>query len=582
MSGDFDAILRDAAAALGGMPGVAAIKDHPVLADMAAVVALSHCRIELAHAPNSAKPIPLAKPDVSHTAAGRALLSAAAALTAIRFHGGNDVPTIKGELGLDRAAAVTAAMLANGATGEDAMELFETVGRALSEIETKIDAECGNFVSFILKRDLGLTGRIGTHRVNAVCNWALCHHLDGHEGRDDAILRRLQALGAYGAIYSILMTPDITRAIDEGRELAPLLIAHLGIDRERLSKINGIVDRQAALAAWQDQSATIGPMVLHAVPAHRWAKELRSNAWARHDALLEPSFIHDAARRDALTSFARDVIQPLAADRAAKLGVDAHPEARRFIASLRINPARPMAERTAWIKAAGSAVLGGRGAKAYGEAAEKWHRRVASISALRLEYAAPSPGWPALCKPWTSSDGRATITAITTAEGLVEEGNRMKHCVGGYYSNCRTGHTHIFSYAVDGRPTATLELLVRAATGRLSVRRGQFEGLHRATPDETAMEHVQEMLAQIQSGRHKVDVALHAKFAEERAREYEYDNGSILPFEFVRKAWPLYLPLLARGTPDTFDAWVQTTPLVAAIDAELGRYAEARKTGLAA
>lgn len=163
------------------------------------------------------------------------------------------------------------------------------------------------------------------------------------------------------------------------------------------------------------------------------------------------------------------------------------------------------------------------------------------------------PGWPPLCPPWTSPCGHYQILPLTTAKALVEEGNAHHHCVGTYYDVCRAGGSQILSLRADGLPMVTAEILL---DNRItSIRVTQFRGLHHEVPDDPALHQtMREFLRDLRSGRHPLNreqLRAYRKWADEH---YSFGCSSRpLSLAHARQAFPLFLPLLPRGTPADFD-----------------------------
>lgn len=69
-------------------------------------------------------------------------------------------------------------------------------------------------------------------------------------------------------------------------------------------------------------------------------------------------------------------------------------------------------------------------------------------------------GWDALVAPMATSAG-ITVTPLATAGELIEEGLRMRHCVGddAYIRSCLQGHSRIF-HLEDGLARATFEAVL--------------------------------------------------------------------------------------------------------------------------
>jgi PcfJ-like protein len=211
--------------------------------------------------------------------------------------------------------------------------------------------------------------------------------------------------------------------------------------------------------------------------------------------------------------------------------------------------------------ASAAALVGERGPKAFQEAAKIWHRRAAAVAALRNESQTDRPGWPPLCPPWSSRCGNFQILPLTTAKELVEEGNAHHHCVGTYYNACRSGATQILSLRERGKRMVTAEILLDS---RIAARRaGQFKGLHDEVPDDPALHQaMREFLRDLRSGVHPLNrqqLRSYRQWANEHI--YAWSSERPVSIAHARKAFPLYLPLLPRGTPVDFDLWCDRTGL---------------------
>jgi hypothetical protein len=212
-----------------------------------------------------------------------------------------------------------------------------------------------------------------------------------------------------------------------------------------------------------------------------------------------------------------------------------------------------------------------------------WHRRAASLAALRHEGRLDRPGWPPLCAPWTSSCGRYQVVALASAHELVEEGNTHQHCVGGYYNTCRQGDTQILSLRRDGRPMATVEVLLGQDLEQPTLKIGQFEGFHRCRPAVDLHDALRAFLRAVRSGSHPLNLVDLARYRRRVRHAVDGWRSDALPLAHAREAFPLYLPLLPRGTQHDFDAWLQASGLGDAVDAvidELARRERARTAAL--
>ena len=168
-----------------------------------------------------------------------------------------------------------------------------------------------------------------------------------------------------------------------------------------------------------------------------------------------------------------------------------------------------------------------------------------------------APGWPALCSPWTAEDGIHRIVPLMSAADLVEEGNALRHCVGGYYSQCRSGDTQILSIRDGQQHAATLELLLLGEPGSpLSLRVGQFRTFgNRPAPDHLH-EVVRAFLEDVKTGRHAIASADITAYRKKMRRTGDHAwRSAPLPLDHARAVWPLYRSLLTRDAPDDFDTW---------------------------
>ncbi len=63
-------------------------------------------------------------------------------------------------------------------------------------------------------------------------------------------------------------------------------------------------------------------------------------------------------------------------------------------------------------------------------------------------------------------------------------------------------------------------------------------------------------------------------YRTQAAEYYERHSGDTLPLDHARAAFPLYLALLPRGTPQDYDAWCESSGLKTAIAEILQRLPE--------
>jgi PcfJ-like protein len=422
--------------------------------------------------------------------------------------------------------------------------------------------------------------------------WLLASEFDKDPSRALRAERRYQALRLYGSLADRLRAPAITATIDAGEELAPVLAHRLHLTRGQIRALREAVDvdlfcREPAYER-RNRESVVRLLLAHAIPLWQWPGGGRGGqhaAWetspwrsARTDDLLPAEYYavttDGSTVRDAVKAFDTDLLRPLLTEpecRAfvAKYSADRRQYARAPFAhdatevALQNNHELTPALRTAVQNYLGfirRTLVGMRGPKAFAEAAIKWHRRVAAIAALRDEQQAARPGWPALCPPWKSACGAYQIVPLTTARELVDEGNAHQHCVGTYYDECRRGRTQILSLRQNGVPAVTVEILLERKFSKLRV--GQFKGSHNEIPDDPALhEAMRAFLRDVRSGVHPLHLR-EIKTWCEQIDERENFFGEALPsLDHAREIFPLYLSLLPRGTPESFDAWCATSGL---------------------
>lgn len=400
--------------------------------------------------------------------------------------------------------------------------------------------------------------------------WLLAHEFDGDPARAVRVQRRCQALRLYASVAGTLRQPAVTKAIDTGRELVPVLMKQLSLTRAQLRALREAIlpETFASYRRHSFESAVLH-LQAHAIPAHQWPgggqagqpAAWSSSPWLIMDELtLIPADYYGAdpaTVRDAVRAFSDDLLTPL-------LGELKPPASKSDISPssiLRALTQKSLPGIQQYLACIRRALIGPRGPKCFQEAAHVWHRRAAAVAALRNENQTDRPGWPPLCPPWTSPCGHYQIVPLTTAKALVEEGNAHQHCVGTYYDTCRTGSTQILSLREGGRPMVTAEILLDQRI--TSIRVAQFKGLHDEVPDDPALHQaMRDFLRDLRSGRHPLNrepLRAYRKWADEH---YCFGWGSRpLSLAHARQAFPLYLPLLPRGTPGEFDQWCEQTGL---------------------
>jgi hypothetical protein len=218
-----------------------------------------------------------------------------------------------------------------------------------------------------------------------------------------------------------------------------------------------------------------------------------------------------------------------------------------------------------------AAMIGDRLNASLMEAVRIWHRRTATLEAVKSEHRLKALkeagfdgelGWPALCETWQSPTSGYKVVPLLSAEDLVEEGKLMNHCVGGYYDVCRRGNSQIFSIQTeDGKRVATIEIACEfnydKKTKKLSLglKVAQLKGRGNSKIDDPEqLDAVGSFLSDVRSGRHKSNIARLYKFS--LLEKPELDGGenetSKLPPE---QLYPYYRALLPAPVPATYQEW---------------------------
>lgn len=545
-----------------GVPAFAKCGTHPAIAALTVVSAFAKTAITARRSENSvaARVVISPKPD-DDPAVLRLVRHMEAAITRNACHAGNTASFDPGTL-LERSGYIDllAKVIKAGANGSELKDMAGMISNALEKLSSQVSHLTDVHLDRLLRRDLPLLDERPS-RPTAPLEWLLVADRSGDVERPNILMRRWQALRIYAALSTVLREKPITLAIDEGRPLNPILMDRLGISAAELRSLRGARTFSAALRAGVDLEHAVTELKAHSVLLAEWpargdpdqpAAWLQS-PWAgvHRNTIIRVDYVSGKQHAsDAIGALAEDILRPLAVNRAtiANRGDLAYSflQSFEFPAGLRNSE-----DRRVFLAILNSAIIGPRGVKAFHEAVELWHRRVATISAVRHEHRTGRPGWPSICPPWRCERGVHEIVPITSAAGLVEEGNRLDHCVGGYYQQCRSGTVQILSLKRDGTHAATIELNLSGTTGdTLSFRVGQFNAHRNKRPDDELHDVLRAFVAALNSGAQpmfRIQLAAHRKRME-REGDYLW-SARALPIAHAREVFPLYLPLLPRGTP---------------------------------
>ena len=569
---------RSAGGLYASVPAFAKCGSHPAIAALTVAMTVAQTTITARRQENSvaAHVVIGPKPDADLSILGLAR-HMEAAITGSACHARNTTPFDPGAR-LEQAGYIgllTRAVKA-GASESELKDMAGMISEAIAKLSSRISHLSGTHLDHLLQRDLPQLDERPSG-PSSTLEWLLAVDRSGDAERPVVLLRRWQALEIYAALSTVLREKPITLAIDEGRSLKPILMDRLGVSAAELKALRGARSLPAALKSAIDLEHAVVELKAHGVPLAEWPGRGEPNqpaAWLQspwagihRNTIVRVDYVGNQHARDAIGALAEDILRPLAVHRAtiAKRGDLAYSFLHSFEFPAGLRNSR---DRQAFLAVLNRAIIGSRGIKGFHEAVELWHRRVATISAVRHEHRTDRPGWPAICPPWRCDRGVHEIVPITSAAGLVEEGNRLDHCVGGYYQQCRSGAVQILSLRRDGMHVATIELNLSGMTAdTLSFQVGQFKARRNRRPDDELHDVLRAFVAALNRGTHPIfrtRLAAHRKRMEQEG-DYLWSAGA-LPIAHAREVFPLYLPLLPRGTPADLDGWCKQTGLTAALD----------------
>jgi hypothetical protein len=560
------------------VPAFAKCGTHPAIAALTVAMTFARTAITARRSENSvaARVVISPRPDAD-PAVLRLVRHMEAAVTGSACHARNTKPFDPGTW-LEQSGYIDllARAIKAGANESELKDMAGMISEAIAKLSSQVGHLTDVHLDRLLHRDLPHLDERPSG-PSATLEWLLAVDRSGDVGRPVVLTRRWQALGRYAALSTVLCEKPITLAIDEGCPLKPILMARLGVSTAELRAVRGARSLPAALKTAVDLEHAVVELKAHGVPLAEWPSRGEPDqpaAWLQspwagvhRNTIVRVDYVGNQHARDAVGALAEDILRPLAVHRATI--AKRRDLAYSFLHSFEF-PAglRNSRDRQAFLVVLNRAIIGLRGVKAFQEAVELWHRRVSTISAVRHERRTDRPGWPAICPPWRCDRGVHEIVPITSAAGLVEEGNRLDHCVGGYYQQCRSGAVQILSLRRDGMHVATIELKLSGKTAdTLSFQVGQFKARRNRRPDDELHDALRAFLTALNSGTHPIfrpQLAAHRKRMEQEG-DYLW-SARALPIAHAREVFPLYLPLLPRGTPADLDSWCEQTGLNAALD----------------
>ncbi|MBK1667627.1 hypothetical protein CKO28_06215 [Rhodovibrio sodomensis] len=386
------------------------------------------------------------------------------------------------------------------------------------------------------------TGIMGTKRYN----WLV------GDGEPEKAKRRQQAARAYpllfGAMSGKKLGSDVSRAIDAGEPLAPVLATALRCPESALKRLQGVHWQRAGRHASHNPGEVLS--ALTKVPGN-WTPHARAEwaafhaatgsaktvsrqvgrseeaiikssggKWVEFASALAASERRLVGARDMLSRIEKQVILPEVARRMSEAGLDWADDqcsARSIMQEALRNDQRSMTSAGA---------LGDKSLSKILQASDRWHRSLPRIddAVSRGQAEEQELRWGALSASFTTPEGW-TVTPLVTQAELQAEGDALSHCVGGYAADCVRHDTHILSIKDEaGKHVSTVEL---AELTQDDIDRGRHAGHDR-----------------IRVGERYLSVRQH--------QGYDNDEAEGVDYRFVEREAALkgYLEHLGQNTPD--------------------------------
>lgn len=331
-------------------------------------------------------------------------------------------------------SAMNVALLSSDAKGKALTAAAEIVAAAMGKLGECSRALGEKHMGNILARDLP-DGLFLRHSLTVVAAWLLAPETSGRPERGEVLVRRKQAMSIYGALSETLRDGHVTAAIDAGSPLAPILMARHDLSPAELRVLRNARALRNTIEKPTDFHTAVEELKAHEVPLHEWpggrqrgdADAWEASQWVKgpRQNFVRPDYLEPVRQGviDAVNGLRADILRPFVAERIRLGGFKQSRYISSFARSVELEGGwKCSPQRRILLAAIRNAVIGPRKVKAFHEAVGLWHRRVASLSALRHEHMAERPGWPPLCAPWRSPCGRYEIVRPVTSLGLNTNG----------------------------------------------------------------------------------------------------------------------------------------------------------------
>jgi len=429
-----------------------------------------------------------------------------------------------------------------------------------------------------------------------------------HSTELTAIRNRMQAYNIYGLLFSYLSLPDVALAIDHGAPVEPLLRTVSGLSThqiavlKRISRARPILEN---LSGGEETSAMIATLAASNVPLNEWeilflsenAEKILGNmsqATQRSSRNPSPSSadlffpaalfygcsqeFHDATIFDSMSDLEKDLLEPFFRSIRASLE-EAEWRLLKTTATQILHPrlgavpdlAVAQELRVFW-QTVHAAIVGKKTKNGFQKSLRELHKFSASIAAKRRAVLQTERVWPELFPAWRSKNGDAEIRFLRSTTELVEEGLRMRHCVGSYNDRCEAGGTHIASISISGTPVATAEISTESADTGMRMNLAQFKSTANAQPSPSAYRAMQEFWRDVEVLKLRanfLEVAEHQKSCDATMRDrwmrVTSDRAS-MTLDKAEKLWPIYREHLLVTYPeaDSLKEWLKLSGIAKA------------------
>jgi hypothetical protein len=350
-----------------------------------------------------------------------------------------------------------------------------------------------------------------------------------------SVLRR-QALEQYPVLFNILMTPYVTKVIDESGQLAQAIVDQTRSSHAIVKPLVGVAipDKQYSFCAHNlpdvmTSSADLPPGHLPQRGdniVQQW-KSLREYHVAA--SWIQTSFTSDTTAQilsseppvwktgtidkeilssfpgrlgDMIGNFGRTVLSPVIADL-----IEAYSPRKGAVYEKMFATSNQLYDVLSSSTGVADSALGvtfylKRPFSRLFAIIEEYEKRASMIEGLLKGSSFPD-GWPPLCDPktYTTSGGKVSVIPLTTPTELVEEGKLLSHCVASYVNDCLLHGSHIVSLRdANGRSLSTAELRWINDEGEERWHCGQHLGLKNGPPPDHAAQAFEKWFDDLNSG----------------------------------------------------------------------------------